>query len=220
MEDLLPGLGRDLARAGALATSTGEIAWLGEHGWLQYSLGGFPLMSVSRPLLELVVRRRVAAHAGVTTLAGRRAVALRGRPAVGSATPWSVELDDGTSVTAHLVIDASGRRSRLPQWLGDLAATSPPSTTIDIRMGYACREFVAPSQPLPVGVRCGRVSRTTLASPRGGSEGRRPERSRYRGVNTQNSWPSGSAITTQLTSPWPMSIRFAPRETRRSTSAC
>ena len=40
------------------------------------------------------------------------------------------------------------------------------------------------------------------------------------GVNTQNSWPSGSAITTQLTSPWPTSMRVAPRETRRSTSAC
>ena len=44
--------------------------------------------------------------------------------------------------------------------------------------------------------------------------------SRYRGVKTQNSLPSGSAITTQLTSPWPMSIRVAPRETRRLTSAC
>ena len=41
----------------------------------------------------------------------------------------------------------------------------------------------------------------------------------YRGVNTQNSLPSGSAMTTQLTSPWPMSIRVAPREIRRSTSA-
>ena len=40
------------------------------------------------------------------------------------------------------------------------------------------------------------------------------------GGNTQNSLPSGSAITTQLTSPWPMSMRVAPRETRRSTSAC
>jgi hypothetical protein len=30
-------------------------------------------------------------------------------------------------------------------------------------------------------------------------------------VSTQNSLPSGSAITTQLTSPWPMSIRGAPQ---------
>jgi 2-polyprenyl-6-methoxyphenol hydroxylase-like FAD-dependent oxidoreductase len=165
MEDLLPGLRQDLTTAGALATATGEIAWLGEHGWLQYGLDGFPLISVSRPLLELVVRRRVAAHANVTTLAGRRAVALRGRPAVGSATPWSIELDDGTSLTAHLVIDASGRTSRLPQWLGDLAATPPPSTTIDIRMGYACREYVAPVKPLPVGVA---VVAAVPPDPRGG----------------------------------------------------
>jgi len=52
--------------------------------------------------------------------------------------------------------------------------------------------------------------------------GRRRPRiwSRYRGVNTQNSFPSGSAMTTQLTSPWPISMRVAPRETRRSTSTC
>jgi DNA end-binding protein Ku len=43
-------------------------------------------------------------------------------------------------------------------------------------------------------------------------------RARQRGVNTQNSLPSGSAMTTQLTSPWPMSIRDAPSVTRRSTS--
>jgi hypothetical protein len=132
---------------------------------LLYGLDGFPLISVSRPLLELVVRRRVAAHPGVTTLAGRRAVSLRGRPAVGSATPRSIELDDGTSLTAHLVIDASGRTSRLPQWLDDLAASSPPSTTIDIRMGYASREYLAPAQPLPVGVA---VVAATPQDPRGG----------------------------------------------------
>jgi hypothetical protein len=44
-------------------------------------------------------------------------------------------------------------------------------------------------------------------------------RAHYRGLNTQNSLPSGSAITTQSTQPWPMSTRVAPRATRRSTSA-
>ena len=43
--------------------------------------------------------------------------------------------------------------------------------------------------------------------------------SSYRGVRTQNSLPSGSTMTTQSTSPSPMSIRAAPSVTRRSTSA-
>ena len=43
--------------------------------------------------------------------------------------------------------------------------------------------------------------------------------SRYRGLKTQNSLPSGSAIATRPASSWPMSIRVAPRDTRRSTSA-
>lgn len=42
----------------------------------------------------------------------------------------------------------------------------------------------------------------------------------YRGGSTQKLRPSGSAMTTRLTSSWPMSIRVAPRETRRSTSSC
>src|SRR5579862_9521277 len=36
----------------------------------------------------------------------------------------------------------------------------------------------------------------------------------YRGVSTQNSLPSGSARTTQATSPWPMSTSVAPRSVR------
>jgi len=62
----------------------------------------------------------------------------------------------------------------------------------------------------------------TESLPRSDCAGRRLREiwSRYCGANTQNSWPSGSAMTTQLTSPWPMSMRVAPRETRRSISAC
>ena len=36
----------------------------------------------------------------------------------------------------------------------------------------------------------------------------------------QNSLPSGSAKTTQLCSPWPMSTRVAPIASARATSAC
>jgi hypothetical protein len=42
----------------------------------------------------------------------------------------------------------------------------------------------------------------------------------YRGASTQNPFPSGSAKGVQPTSPWPMSMRAAPSETRRSTSDC
>jgi 2-polyprenyl-6-methoxyphenol hydroxylase-like FAD-dependent oxidoreductase len=170
MEDLLPGLHADLASAGALQTSTSDIAWLGEHGWLRYGLDGYPMTTLSRPLLELVVRRRVAAHPSVTTVTGRRVVALSGRSGRRSrreARPeaaWSVELDDGSSLAAQLVIDASGRTSRLPNWLAELGATPAPATSIDIRMGYATREYVG-TAPLPVGVA---VVAAAPHDPRGG----------------------------------------------------
>ena len=43
---------------------------------------------------------------------------------------------------------------------------------------------------------------------------------RTRGSSTQNSLPSGSASTTQVSSPWPTSAWVAPRSSRRATSAC
>lgn len=46
-----------------------------------------------------------------------------------------------------------------------------------------------------------------------------PISSCYRGVSTQNSLSSGSASTSPSTSPCPMSMRLAPRDTSRSTSA-
>jgi hypothetical protein len=59
--------------------------------------------------------------------------------------------------------------------------------------------------------RCGRRQRRP-GGPVGADQGRRSAR-------TQNSFPSGSASTTQLTSSWPTSACRAPRSSRRWTSS-
>lgn len=42
---------------------------------------------------------------------------------------------------ADLLIDASGRSSRLPHWLGELGLTVPPEVVVDSRLGYASRRY-------------------------------------------------------------------------------
>ena len=60
-EALLPGLRGDLLETGASAFDSGGMPWLGEYGWLPTWLPSYELVSVTRPLLEHVIRQRVQA---------------------------------------------------------------------------------------------------------------------------------------------------------------
>ena len=53
-----------------------------------------------------------------------------------------VRCQDATTVGADLVIDASGRGSRLPHWLTELGIPlGEPLTPVDARVGYVCRTY-------------------------------------------------------------------------------
>jgi 2-polyprenyl-6-methoxyphenol hydroxylase-like FAD-dependent oxidoreductase len=135
-EELLPGLRQDLLAEGAVPANTGQMLWLTELGWMPERHSAFEVVSSTRPLLEHVVRRRVLGLPHVTSRQGARVSALhrdQGR--------WRVELEDGASLEADLVVDASGRTSRLPRWLADLGVPVPEPVTIDARVGYATRIY-------------------------------------------------------------------------------
>jgi 2-polyprenyl-6-methoxyphenol hydroxylase-like FAD-dependent oxidoreductase len=135
-EELLPGLRSDLIAAGAVPFDTGDLPWLGEHGWLRAGRAQFEVVSATRPLVEHVVRERVRGTAGVTLSAG---VGVE-RVARGGGT-WVVDTSDGTRHAADLVIDASGRNTRLPAWLDELGVGPVPTTQVDARLGYATRMY-------------------------------------------------------------------------------
>jgi 2-polyprenyl-6-methoxyphenol hydroxylase-like FAD-dependent oxidoreductase len=134
-EELLPGLRHDLLTEGAVPVNTGHLLWLSELGWMHERDSAFEVVSSTRPLLEHVVRRRVTELPHVSVQEGARVVGLRrdGRR-------WEVELEE-SSLSADLVVDASGRSSRLPRWLADLGVTVPEPVTLDARVGYATRIY-------------------------------------------------------------------------------
>ncbi|WP_298461008.1 NAD(P)/FAD-dependent oxidoreductase [uncultured Cellulomonas sp.] len=160
---LLPGFEDDLRAAGAVPLDTGQFAWLAESGWALHGRPQIEVLAASRPLFEHLVMTRVRALPGVRVRDGVRVERVR-RTADGQAT-WSVDTDDGTCEPADLVIDASGRSSRLPVWLA-AAGVSPAATTeLDARIGYATREYaVEPGRVRVAAV----VLLATPSSPAGG----------------------------------------------------
>ena len=166
LEELLPGVRQELLDAGAVPLDTGDLAWLGEFGWSPIGRPAFEVVSATRPLLEHVVRRRVAAIPGVDIRYGRRVDGLARTP-----TGWRVQAraaaggDAGREeVSAEVVVDATGRSSRLHTWLAPLGITAPRRDVVDARVGYAARLYTRDSRAGVPGI----VLLATPGWPRGG----------------------------------------------------
>jgi 2-polyprenyl-6-methoxyphenol hydroxylase-like FAD-dependent oxidoreductase len=161
LEELLPGLGAELRAAGAVDLDTGDLAWLGEVGWSPFRRRQFGVLSLTRPLLEHLVLQRIRHLPGAAVLDGNRVVSLR----PGGHRRWQVVTADGSVHHADLVIDASGRGSRLPAWLAEVGVGPVAVSEVDARTGYATREYaVPPGRLVPAGV----VVLQTPETPTGG----------------------------------------------------
>lgn len=150
LEELLPGTGAELESLGAIAIDTGDLAWLAEAGWSEYGLKAYTVLSVTRPLLEDVVRRRVRALPGIEIRDGVRVVGVHRHR---EASTWKVSLADGDVLDAGLVIDASGRSSRLPVWLKNEGLGDVQISEVNAHVGYATRTYSLPPDAVePAGV--------------------------------------------------------------------
>jgi 2-polyprenyl-6-methoxyphenol hydroxylase-like FAD-dependent oxidoreductase len=152
LEGLFPGLDADLAAEGAV-----PFDWIDDIQWFNFAGAKMRFASdmrshvCSREMLEWAIRRRVLALPSITVLNGREVVALRGDVGDRGVTGVLMRRDgDGSgaediAIEADMIVDASGRQSRAPQWLQDLGFTAPLETTIDARLGYASRVYRAPA---------------------------------------------------------------------------
>lgn len=150
LEELLPGAGAELESLGAIAIDTGDLAWLAEAGWSDYGLKAYTVLSVTRPLLEDVVRRRVRALPGIEIRDEVRVVGVHRHR---EAPTWEVGLADGNVLDAGLVVDASGRSSRLPVWLKNEGLGDVQISEVDAHVGYATRTYSVPPDAVePAGI--------------------------------------------------------------------
>ena len=127
-----PGIDDELESLGAVRVD-------GSHGWVHQSGGyraqgywGRPVLSMTRPLLEQVVRRRVADLPGVDLRDGVLVDRVEAEP--GRVTGVVV---DSEVLRADLVLDCSGRSSRITHQLAASGILAPPVSRVSIDCGYA-----------------------------------------------------------------------------------
>lgn len=113
----------------------------------------FRFVTGRRPVVESVVARAAERQPGVTV---RRGVAvaglLTGPPAVdGVPHVTGVRTGEGEELPADLVVDATGRRSRLADWLSDIGTRPPYSEAEDAGFVYHTRYFTGPQLPARIG---------------------------------------------------------------------
>lgn len=109
----------------------------------------FVTVTARRPVLEWVFARAAAEEPGVEIRRGTEAEALLARRVDGAPHVSGVRTAVGEELTADLVVDAMGRRSRLPALLADAGATPGREEAEDSGFIYYTRYFRADDGRLP-----------------------------------------------------------------------
>ncbi|WP_064741680.1 FAD-dependent oxidoreductase [Hamadaea tsunoensis] len=145
--EIFPGLHDELVAAGAVVFDSGNDLHLYRLGasWNPVETG-LPFVSLSRPLLEFTLRRLVTALPNVTVLPATAVSGLTAQD--GSVT--GVVLDDARTLTADLVVDATGRGSRSDRWLEGLGFPVPDTEEVKVTVGYVSRLYRRTPGDLPV----------------------------------------------------------------------
>lgn len=168
IEQLLPGIVREMVREGGQLVTSGP-------GGLQWFLDGQPkvpvpsgsAISLSRPFLEWHIRRRVLALPNVALVKGTATgLTLTGDRVDGALVcpPGAVE---SVRHQAHLVVDATGRSSRLSDWIGHHGYPAPKKSRVPVDLGYAtCLFHRAPGQRL-----AGHIGAFSVYTPRTADNG-------------------------------------------------
>jgi 2-polyprenyl-6-methoxyphenol hydroxylase-like FAD-dependent oxidoreductase len=148
LSELFPGFERDLARAGAVPLRVGldiRVERPGYNPFPQRDLGWLGY-AASRPTIERAVRNRVESCAKIKLCQRCRVREILASPDWGTVTGVRYESGNGTNetITADLVVDASGRGVLTLDLLRSLGRPLPEETTIGIDLGYATCIFSIP----------------------------------------------------------------------------
>jgi 2-polyprenyl-6-methoxyphenol hydroxylase-like FAD-dependent oxidoreductase len=151
IEELFAGIHDEFIAAGCSeCNEAADLPAITAAGWrLRVQLEIADVIAFRRPLLELVIRRRLLALDNVEIR--QASVAGLVTDAAGEKLA-GVQLDDGETVGADLVIDAGGRGTRTPKWLRELGFDAPQEDEVRVYMGYATQFVRVPDGAFSDGV--------------------------------------------------------------------
>ncbi|MDI1461465.1 FAD-binding monooxygenase [Catellatospora sp. KI3] len=143
LTELFPGLLEDTRQlAGLTIRDFGGMRWIFDGRPVKPAETGLLSVAGSRPVLENYLRNRVAALPQVRYEQNTDVLSLR--TSADRDTVLGVRLRQGDrewDLDADLVVEASGRGSRLPAWLAELGYERPDEERIKIGLAYTTRSF-------------------------------------------------------------------------------
>ncbi|MER5482609.1 pyridine nucleotide-disulfide oxidoreductase [Streptomyces sp. NPDC002812] len=149
IETLLPGITARLTTAGAHRIPLpNQMVGLSPRGWYRRWTESHHAISCSRDLLDWCVRTQLTSDARakgkILLLERTEPLALIGDTT--RITGVKIRTADGMHqvINADLVVDATGRATRTPQWLTDLGVPEIPMSEVDSGLTYASRDYQVP----------------------------------------------------------------------------
>jgi 2-polyprenyl-6-methoxyphenol hydroxylase-like FAD-dependent oxidoreductase len=129
----------------------GNIRWYFNGQQLKKAETGLLSVPSGRPVLEYHVRNRVAKIPAVRFLEQHDIIGLEATPDKSRVTGVRVQRKDGSAPAevfdADLVIDATGRGSRMPAWLAGLGYDQPAEDKVKVDLAYTTRHYRVPRDP-------------------------------------------------------------------------
>ncbi|HJQ03716.1 MAG TPA: hypothetical protein VJ851_19130 [Jatrophihabitans sp.] len=142
---LFPDLPADLAEHGIPTPDLGHMRWYFNTRLLKQTTTGLRSIGAQRPIIEGILRSKVAALSNVTyreRTEVRSLLASEDGRQISGVRLNPVESPDAEErLDADLVIDTTGRGSRTPVWLEELGYDRPPEERMTIGLTYTTRLF-------------------------------------------------------------------------------
>ncbi|HEY6411087.1 MAG TPA: FAD-dependent oxidoreductase, partial [Ktedonobacteraceae bacterium] len=148
MGEYFPDLFLTLAQDGAIPVGTEGLRWNQLGVWMVPVRSPVKALFQSRPFLEQRVRDQLAARDNVRIMDACEVSQLcaHNDRITGVVLRYRSGEQHEEALSANLVVDASGRGSRAPQWLNSLGYGNVQETSVKIDIGYATRIYRCPAQ--------------------------------------------------------------------------
>jgi 2-polyprenyl-6-methoxyphenol hydroxylase-like FAD-dependent oxidoreductase len=144
IENFFPGWTDEVVASGGIRGDiANDVNWVGHGVTLKTAPSDLIGLLASRPVLEGHVRRRLLALKNVRAIEGCAVQALIADEEGTAIKGVRMRVGNGPeqTVTADLVVDASGRGSSSPAWLESLGFQRPEEEKIEIGIGYTTRVY-------------------------------------------------------------------------------
>ncbi|MGG4047380.1 FAD-dependent oxidoreductase [Paenibacillus favisporus] len=147
IERLFPGYEQDMIANGCPSSLNKNAYFMNQYGTLEMKYDRDDL-KFSRALLEWVIRQRTAVISNVKFLTKHQVTGLLTSPdgteVMGVQARDREQSGQEKALTADLVIDTSGRSSKLSGWLTDLGYEVPKPDLLKVSLGYSTRRYKVP----------------------------------------------------------------------------